>query len=128
MKATFKCSTLSILPNLVVIADIVLKRKLLQTFSVITVQVWIFTSLDRNDLKKSLRISEILLSMNAKVLFLVISLASAILYVTHHLVIYEVLCIISWTTATQRKKKQINKKERDRKLNSVPHDPSNNPG
>ena len=39
VKPTFKCSTLSILPNLVVIADIVLKRKLLQTFSVITVQV-----------------------------------------------------------------------------------------
>ena len=51
MKATFKCSTLSILPNFVVITDIVLKRKLLQTFSVITVQVQIFTSLDRNDFK-----------------------------------------------------------------------------
>ena len=50
VKATFKCSTLSILPNLVVIADMVLKRKLSQTFSIITVQVRIFTSLDRNDL------------------------------------------------------------------------------
>ena len=57
--------------------------------------------------------------MNAKVLLLVISLASAILYVTRHLVIYEVLCIISWTIATQRKK------ERDRELNLVPHGPSN---
>ena len=104
MKATFKCSALSILPNLVVIANIVLKRKLLQTFSVISVQVRIFTSLDRNDLKYSFRISEIILSMNAKVLFLVICLASTILYVTRHLVIHKVLCIISWTTATQRKK------------------------
>ena len=41
--------------------------------------------------------------MNAKVLFLVICLASAILYVTHHLVIYEVSL----------------------ELNSVPHGPSN---
>ena len=32
MKAIFKCPTLSIPPNLVVIADIVLKRKLLQPF------------------------------------------------------------------------------------------------
>ena len=62
---------------------IVLKRKRL------------FTSLDRNDLKWSLRISEMPLSMNAKVLFLVIGLASAIFYVTRHVVIYEVLCIIS---------------------------------
>ena len=38
--------------------------------------------------------------MNAKVLFLVICLASSILYVTRHLVIYEVLCVISWTIAT----------------------------
>ena len=37
VKATFNCSTVSIRPNLEVIADIVLKRKLLQTFSVITV-------------------------------------------------------------------------------------------
>ena len=50
MKATFKCSTLSNLPNLVVIADMVLKRKFSKTFSFITVQFWIFTSLDRNDL------------------------------------------------------------------------------
>ena len=50
VKATFKCSMLSILPNLVVIADMVLKRKLSQSFSIITVQVRIFTSLDRNDL------------------------------------------------------------------------------
>ena len=42
--------TLLMLLNLVVIADMVLKRKLLQTFSVITVQVRIFTSLERNDL------------------------------------------------------------------------------
>ena len=61
----------SILPNL-------LKRKLLQTFALTTVQVWIFTSLDRNDLKQSLRISEILLSINAKVLFLAILILSCI--------------------------------------------------
>ena len=84
MKATFKCSTLSILLNLVVIADMVLKRKLSQTLSVITVQARIFTGLDRNDLIVVIlvlilivililkRISEIMLSMNAKVLFLVI--------------------------------------------------------
>ena len=53
------------LPNLVVITGIVLKRKLLQTFSVISVQVRTFTGLDRNDLKWSLRISEILLFIKA---------------------------------------------------------------
>ena len=63
VKATFKCSTLSTLSSLVVIAGIVLKRKLLQKFSVITVQVRIFTGLERNDLELSLRISEILLGM-----------------------------------------------------------------
>ena len=59
------------LPNLVVIAGIVLKRQPLQTFSTITVQVRIFTGLDRNELKQSFRISEIILSINAKVLFFV---------------------------------------------------------
>ena len=39
------------LPNLVVITGIVLKRKVLQAFSVISVQVRIFTGLDRNGLK-----------------------------------------------------------------------------
>ena len=66
----------------------------LKTFSDITVQVRTFSGLDRNDLKYSLRICEICLFMNAKVLFLVICLASAILYVTRHLVIYEGLCVI----------------------------------
>ena len=44
-------SVLRFLPNLGVITGIVLKRKLLQAFSVIIVQVRIFTGLDRNDLK-----------------------------------------------------------------------------
>ena len=65
-----------------------------KTLSVITVQVRIFSGLDRNYLKYSLRICEICLFMNAKVSFLVICLASAILYVTRHLVICEGLCII----------------------------------
>ena len=58
--------------------------------------------------------------MNAKALFLVICLASAILYVTRHLVIYEV-----FLDNRDTHKKNDNKKERDRELNSVPHGPSN---
>ena len=42
-------SVLRFLPNLVVITGIELNRKLLQAFSVIIVQVRIFTGLDRND-------------------------------------------------------------------------------
>ena len=79
--------------------------------------------MDRNDLKYSLRISEILLFVNAKVLFLVICLASTILYVTRHLVIYEVFAQPLDNRDTHTKK--IIKKEHGRELNSVPHVPSN---
>ena len=99
-----------------------IKMQTLETFSVITVQVRIFSGLDRNDSKYSLRICEIFLFMNVKVLFLVICLASAILYVTRHLVIYERLCVISLDDRDTKEKK---KKERDPELNSVPHGPSN---
>ena len=76
-------SVLRFVPNLVAIAG----------FFGNTVHVRIFTGLDRNYLKYSLRIFEILLFMNAKVLFLVICLPSAIFYVTRHLVIYEVFAL-----------------------------------
>ena len=59
--------------------------------------------------------------MNVKDLFLVICLASAILYVTRHLVIYKFF-LDNRDTHTHKSK---NKKERDRELNSVPHGPSN---
>ena len=87
----------------------VLKFKLLQTFSVISVQDRIFSGLDRNDLKYSLRISEIFLFMNAKVSVLVICLASAILYVTRHFVIYESLCVIFGRSRQKNKNKKIKK-------------------
>ena len=90
----------------------VLKCKLLQTFPVITVQVWIFSGVDRNDLKYSLRIPEIFLFMNVKVLFLVICLSSVILYVTRHLVMYECLCVIFGRSQHEK----INDKERDPEL------------
>ena len=90
----------------------------LETFSVITVQVRIFSGLDRNNLMYSLRICEILLFMNAKVLFLVICLVSAILYVTRHLVIYEGLCLIFGRSRHEKKKKKQN-------LTRCPHGPSN---
>ena len=102
-----------------------IKTQTLETFSVITVQVRIFSGLDRNDLKYSLRICEICLFMNAKVLFLVICLASAILYVTRHLVIYEGLCVIVGRSRHEKIKNKKNKKERDPELNSVPHGLSN---
>ena len=85
-----------------------IKMQALETFSVITVQVRIFSGLDRNDSKYSLRICEIFLFMNAKVLFLVICLASAILYVTRHLVIYEGLCVISLDDCDTKKKRKKN--------------------
>ena len=81
-----------------------IKMQTLETFSVITVQVRIFSGLDGNDFKYSLRICEICLFMNAKVLFLVICLASAILYVTSHLVIYEDLCVIFGRSRHENKK------------------------
>ena len=52
VKVTFNFkSVLRFLPNLVVITGMVLKRKLLEAFSVIIVQVRIFTGLDTNNLK-----------------------------------------------------------------------------
>ena len=96
----------------------------LETFSVITVQVRIFSGLDRNDLKYSLRFCEIFLFMNTKVLFLVICLAFTILYVTRHLVIYEGLCVIFGRSRHEKYKKNI-KRKKNPELNSVPHGPSN---
>ena len=79
-----------------------IKMQTLETFSVITVQVRIFSGLDRNDSKYSLRICEIFLFMNAKGLFLVICLASAILYVTRFFGhIRRSLCYL-WTIATRK--------------------------
>ena len=92
----------------------------LETFSVITVQVRIFSGLDRNDLMYSLRICEIFLFMNAKVLFLVICLVSAILYVTRHLVIYEGLCVIFGQSQHEKKKKNATQN-----LTRCPHGPCN---
>ena len=85
-----------------------IKMQTLETFSVITVQVRIFSALDRNDLKYSLRICEIFLVMNTNVLFLVICLASAILYVTRHLVIYEGLCVIFGRSRHEKGKRKKN--------------------
>ena len=82
-----------------------IKMQSLETFSVITVYVRIFSGLDRNDLMYPLRICEIFLFMNAKVLFLVICLVSAILYVTRHLVIYEGLCLIFGRSRHEKKNK-----------------------
>ena len=78
-----------------------IKMQTLETFSVITVQVRIFSGLDRNDLMYSLRICEIFLFM--KVLVLVICLVSAILYVTRHLVIYEDICVIFGRSRHEKK-------------------------
>ena len=104
------------LPNLVMITGIVLKCKLLQAFSVISVQVRIFTGLDRNDLKWSLRISEILL-------FIIIGLWSFVLHppscMWHVIWSYTKSYAFSWPIATHKKKR--NKKgicERDPELNS----------
>ena len=108
VKATFKCSTLSILPNLVVIADIVLKRKpFVNVFHHHCSSQDIYKSGKKRFKVVIKNFRDADLSMNAKVLFLVICVASAILYVTRHVVIYEVLCVISRTIATQREKKLI---------------------
>ena len=101
-----------------------IKMQTLETFSVITVQVRIFSGLDRNDLMYSLRICEIFLFMNAKVLFLVICLVSAILYVARHLVIYEGLCVIFGRSRDEKKIKR-NKKNAAQNLTRCPHGPSN---
>ena len=95
-----------------------IKMQTLETFSVINVHVRIFLGLDRNDLMYSLRICEIFLFMNAKVLFLVICLVSAILYVTRHLVF-----ALSLDDRDTKKKIKKIKKERDPELNSVPSRP-----
>ena len=100
-----------------------IKMQTLETFSVITVHVRIFSGLDRNDLMYSLRICEIFLFMNAKVLFLVICLVSAILYVTRYLVMYEGLCFIFGRS--RHEKKKIKKKNATQNLTRCPHGPSN---
>ena len=102
-----------------------IKMQTLETFSVITVHVRIFSGLVRNDLMYSLRICEIFLFKNAKVLFLDICLLSAILYVTRHLVIYEGFCLIFGRSRHEKKKKYI-KKNATQNLTRCPHGPSNN--
>ena len=91
----------------------------LETFSVINVHVRIFLGLDRNDLMYSLRICEIFLFMNAKVLFLVICLVSAILYVTRHLVF-----ALSLDDRDTKKKIKKIKKNATQNLTRCPHGPS----
>ena len=93
-----------------------IKMQNLETFSAITVQVRIFSGRNRNDSKYSLRICEIILFMNAKVLFLVFCLASAILYVTRHLVIYEGLCVIFGRSRHEKEKKKKRKKNATQNL------------
>ena len=96
-----------------------IKMQTLETFSVITVQVRIFSGLDRNDLMYSLRICEIFLFMNASLIF------------SHLSCIRHLVCDMSfghirrslrylWTSATRKNK---SKKERDPELNSVPSRP-----
>ena len=60
--------------------------------------------------------------MNAQVLFLVICLASAILYAARHLVIYKGLCVIFGRS--RHEKNNNNKKERDPELLNSSHNTS----
>ena len=93
---------------------------IVETFSVITVQVRIFSGLDRNYLKYSLRICEIFLFMNAKVLFLVICLASAILCDTSF---GHIRRSLRYQFGRSRHEKKIIKKNATQNLN---HGPSYN--